>query len=927
MNSTAFSHSHVADAISQARPQRRVRSALLILVGAVLATVGQRNALADILTQYTFGPDGTTPGVLTPAMVDGNVTATPIEADAGLVLDLTNPATQPASTPYLRTTFTTVSSTPDIAIANNADFKFTLTANAGFLLDLTSLTFDVMRGGASTPRGYDVRSSIDNFAATLGTADVPTARPTFTPVVIDLTGSPFQNLTTITFKIFGYTPATGSSMDYDNIVINGAAESLPVTGYTWKGNVDSNWNTTSANWSGPGTTYVDATPTSDVIFDDTGLMTNLTVAPSPVNPDTVAFTNNTKSYTFGGAAISAASAIIKTGTGGITINNPVSAPSISFGSGTVSVGPTGSITSPSINVAAAAMLTLANGSALGATSGLIANGTVTFNSAAQNLATVGGADTGVITLNGTTLNVANDSTYDGVISGSGSIIKNTPGTLTLNGAVSDFAGGITVSAGAVRLGGASAGGTAATRVNTGGTLALAVPGTPSTTPVVLAGGVIGSIGNQTISADVTVVADSVVDVFNPISGATGSDLIITGQLLGNGNLDVFSRNGNNPDSSAFRLRGLISDFIGRITVHDSGKFELQTTSTTGSQMGTATLIVTAGATSTSNAGTYSIINVRNNSGSDVNFGNNVEVIGAGTSFFNLLGNSPAGSAVQFGDLRIGDGQGIGAVATASQAYTVGFATVHLTGGTITFTPQPVANTSFVSVENIRLGPVSETAPSGILMNGAATLTLAGTSSYTGSTIVDSGTFEVAGSITGSSDVAVNGGMLTGGGTIGTTVRIGDGDTLVAATVNPGGVNTIGTLTTGGVTLNNADAAFQFELNSDDLSKDLLAVTGTLTLGNGVAALMPTDLGFTILENSQRFVVATASAGVSGFFATYPEGATVAVGSNPMTISYLNNSITLTAIPEPGVAALLTCGLLGFAGHRRGRIRDRRTSTC
>ena len=122
---------------------RRIISALS-LPGIVITFLVPRIVSADILAQYTFGPDGTTPGILTPATVDGNATATSIQADAGLVLDLTSPAIQPASTPYLRTTFTNVSSTPNIAITNNADFKFTLTANAGFLLDLTSLAFDVM---------------------------------------------------------------------------------------------------------------------------------------------------------------------------------------------------------------------------------------------------------------------------------------------------------------------------------------------------------------------------------------------------------------------------------------------------------------------------------------------------------------------------------------------------------------------------------------------------------------------------------------------------------------------------------------------------------------------------------------------------------------------------------------------------------------
>jgi hypothetical protein len=141
-----------------------------------------------------------------------NVSPASIIADAGLVLDLTSPDTKPTTTPYLRCDFTVASPTPAAALTNNADFKFTLTANAGFLLDLTSLTFDTMRGGGSIPRGYDVRSSVDNYAATLGTADVQTARPTFTPVTIDLSGSAFQNLSTITFKIFCYTPLIGNSM-------------------------------------------------------------------------------------------------------------------------------------------------------------------------------------------------------------------------------------------------------------------------------------------------------------------------------------------------------------------------------------------------------------------------------------------------------------------------------------------------------------------------------------------------------------------------------------------------------------------------------------------------------------------------------------------------------------------------------------------
>jgi autotransporter-associated beta strand protein len=889
------------------------------ILGALAAFAFPRSTLADILDQYTFGPDGTTPGVLSPTTVGLNLSATSISADPGLLLDLTNPGPLPLSWPYLRTNPAVTSTTPDTAVLNQADFKFTLTADPGFLLNLTSLDFDVMRGGASTPRGYVVRSSVDNFAANLGTADVLTQRPTFTAVAIDLSGSVFQNLPTITFKIYSYTTGTGASLDYDNVTVNGTTMTIPVTGYTWTGNVNNNWNTTSANWSGPGTIYVDGTATSDVIFGDGPTQTTINVSPAAVNPHAITFSNATANYTFGGSAITVAAGISKSGSGSVTFNNAVTAATIGMSAGTINIGAGGSLTSPLINIGAAATLNLVSGGTLGATSGLLVNGAVTLNVANQNLATLDGGSTGVLTLNGTVLNVSNASSYDGSITGTGSIVKNTSSTLALNGA-NDFSGGITISAGAVQLGGATAGGTLPVVVNSGGILAMAVAGTPSTNAIVLNGGTAGSVGNQTVGADVTVNSPSTIAEFNPITNAGGADFIITGMLLGTGNIDIQTRNGNAPDSAAVRLRGPVSTYSGTITVPQSGKFELQTVEPTGSQMGTGTLVVTGGTTTTTNAGTFSIINVRNNSGTDVDFGNNVQVIGTGTSFFNLLGNSPAGSTVKFGDLLIGDGQEIGAVATTSQAYTVAFNTVHLNGGNITFTPQPVGNTNYVSVENIRLHTVTQNAPSGITMNGAATLTFAGPATYSGATVINNGTVVVTGSITGSSGVAINGGTVSGTGSISSPITVGDSDFTVNAVVNPGGIFEIGTLTVGATTFNNLDAQFQIELNSTDLTTDQLMVIGSLDLGTAIAQFFATDLGFNTLQNGEIFVIVSASGGVTGTFAGFPEGSTVTVGANPLTISYLNNQITLTAIPEPACVATLLAGIATLAGFGRPRWR-------
>ena len=54
---------------------------------------------ADVLGQYNFGPNGVGPGVLSPATTGLHLTTSNITGDAGLVLDLTSPATQPAPGP------------------------------------------------------------------------------------------------------------------------------------------------------------------------------------------------------------------------------------------------------------------------------------------------------------------------------------------------------------------------------------------------------------------------------------------------------------------------------------------------------------------------------------------------------------------------------------------------------------------------------------------------------------------------------------------------------------------------------------------------------------------------------------------------------------------------------------------------------------
>lgn len=967
--STHIGNAITSGAVNRQLP-RKFLAASIFATGIVpILSLGQLHA--DQLTTYTFGPNGSTPGTLVPTTVAPNLTATSISADAGLLLDLTNPATAPASSPYLRTTFTVVSTTQAAAFSNNADFKFTLTADAGYLLNLASLAFDAMRGGAGTPRGYAVRSSVDGFSSVLATADIPSVRPNLTPVFLDLSGPAFQGLSSITFKIYSYSPGTGSSVDYDSFVVNGTTSVIPTTGYTWVGLAGgANWDTTSANWTGLGTLYPDATPGSNVFFPDSAATGSVLVSPASLAPNSITFDNASLPYTLSGSSLTVTSSIIKNGAADTTISNTVSAATVTANAGNLIIGPGALLTAPVINVATGGTVTVQVGGAVGATSGLLINGNVALNNATQVVNSLNGLATGVLALNGTALEVTGGGSYSGSITGSGPLLKSTGGTQALAGTGSSFSGGTTVTGGALELNSAQAAGTGAVSVIGNGVLNL---GAAVANAIALQdGATLGVSAAATTPANITVTGNTTVKTLNAASNGGSFDLIMTGQLLGAGNISLISNNGNAPDNQAFRLRGPVSDYSGTITVAQSAKLELQTGLTSGSPMGTGKLVMTAGAFANNLNGSYSLLNLRNNSAlagiiSDTTFGNNIEVIGAGSVVFNMLGTVAAGSLTRMGSLTIGDGQSIVAASTAGGGLTLAFTDVKLTGGNATFVPQPIGNANFIAPHNISLGPITESvAGSGIIMNGAATLTLTGANTFTGPTALLSGitvlaagaTLSTSSGITVANGASLNpadgslavlaaqtltlNGTLNGGVALSGTLR-GSGTlngTVTAATgslVAPG--NSAALLSTGNVNLG-AGSTFEIELSkafagapiagSDydvlSVSDTSFGATPTVTLGATLDLVVGSGI-----EMNDIFTIIVNNGGdaVVGTFAGLPNGATFSDGGQTFQISYADdkataafeltggNDVSLLAVPEPS-AALLMLGGLGLVGMRRRR---------
>jgi hypothetical protein len=193
------------------------------LVGAAIALLASAPIHAAIITQYT-APGGT----FAPTTTAMFTTASEL-TDIGSAADL-QPGVTFANSVFLQQNV--LSTTPDQGVSNNQFFQFTAAPKAGVTLNLTNLTFDVTRGGASTPRGWAVRSSLDGFGSTIATADIPTQNPNLSPFNVNLSASTFQNVASaVTFRVYGYAPSTGVGAFYDNVTLAGSVNAPILLSY------------------------------------------------------------------------------------------------------------------------------------------------------------------------------------------------------------------------------------------------------------------------------------------------------------------------------------------------------------------------------------------------------------------------------------------------------------------------------------------------------------------------------------------------------------------------------------------------------------------------------------------------------------------------------------------------------------------------
>lgn len=100
---------------------------------------------------------------------------------------------------------------------------FTITANPGFVLSLSHLTFDSLKNGATAPMLAEVDLFLNGSATAYATFGWTPQNAPLTSYVFDFADiTPADNVTTATFKFFGWNAtAATNEIQFDNVALFG----------------------------------------------------------------------------------------------------------------------------------------------------------------------------------------------------------------------------------------------------------------------------------------------------------------------------------------------------------------------------------------------------------------------------------------------------------------------------------------------------------------------------------------------------------------------------------------------------------------------------------------------------------------------------------------------------------------------------------
>ncbi|MFZ0915497.1 MAG: autotransporter-associated beta strand repeat-containing protein [Candidatus Udaeobacter sp.] len=315
---------------------------------------------------------------------------------------------------------------------------------------------------------------------------------------------------------------------------------------------------------------------------------------------------------------------------------------------------------------------------------------------------------------------------------------------------------------------------------------------------------------------------------------------------------------------------------------------------------------------------------------------NVTISATGTNILTINGTGIAGTGI-----LIDSGAAFSLTITARVAVGATQAWTNNSGNLFTVSGPTIAigNNDVLTVNGTGDTLISSNISGGnpgssLTKDGTGTLTLSGTNTYDGNTVVNGGTLLMNGSGAGMGAVTVNtGGTLGGIGTFSNPVTVNAGGSIA-----PGnGGNNTGILTTGALTLAST-SNFRVDINGTTVGTGYdqinVAAGGVTITGSNLVVTVGTTLSV-----GQTFTILNKASGgaITGTFAGIPQGGTV-TGSNGtvFSVSYTSgtggNDIVLTVVstapvPEPSTWMGGALAIAGLAFTQRRRLKRLMARRC
>jgi MYXO-CTERM domain-containing protein len=191
----------------------------ILAVGAVAAVCGAAEAAVVPFTG-TFTFPSVSPGTA-PAPAPFAYNGTPIQDVTVGAMAISPSVTSTGSNGNFRASGWALDGATVGSLTGQIDLSkyitFTITANAGFTIDMSTITFGLGRS-ATGVRQWQWRSSVDNFSAALsnytslnvgltntnGVLQNPDSNSNWTGNTLTVSGSAFSGLTSIEFRLYGY---------------------------------------------------------------------------------------------------------------------------------------------------------------------------------------------------------------------------------------------------------------------------------------------------------------------------------------------------------------------------------------------------------------------------------------------------------------------------------------------------------------------------------------------------------------------------------------------------------------------------------------------------------------------------------------------------------------------------------------------------